>query len=76
MKRFVIAAAMAAALTSPAMANDLKTSGDDLATLSTQGTGLGAILGGAGLTTGTIVVIGTIIATSLAVASASSGSGT
>lgn len=76
MKKFVIAAAMAAALTTPAMANEVKTAGSNTAVVSTQGVGLGGILGGASLTTGTTIMLATMIVTTLTVAGASSGSGT
>lgn len=60
MKKLMLAAAMAASIAAPAMANDLKTSGDDLAILSTQTQGFGGLgmAGGIGLTT---VVVTTII---------------
>jgi hypothetical protein len=74
MKKFVIAAAMAAALTTPAMANDQKTA--DTSILSTQAAAGAGLLGGAGLTATTIVTLTTIVVTTFAIASASSGSGT
>lgn len=68
MKKVMAAAAMAACFAAPAMANDVKTSGDDLEILSTQAEGLG--LGGLGVAGG--VAIGTLVVTTLAVAGDSS----
>ncbi|MDX5401933.1 MAG: hypothetical protein LPK02_06220 [Rhodobacterales bacterium] len=71
MKKVMVAAAMAACFAAPAMANDLKTSGDDLEILSTQAQGLGL---GVGVTGG--LALGTLVITTLAVAGSSSSATT
>lgn len=72
MKKVMLAAVMAATIAAPAMANNLTTSGDDLAVLSTQATTLG--FGGMGIAGG--VAFGTIVLTTLVVAGSSSSSTT
>ena len=72
MKKFVIAAAMAAALTTPALANDLNSAGDDLAIVSTQGT---TAVGLGGLGVGGTLAMATMVLTALTVSASSSTTG-
>lgn len=72
MKKFVIAAAMAAVLSTPALATDLKNPSDDLVILSTQGVGVGSF-GGVGVAGS--LALATLVVTALSVGLSSSATG-
>lgn len=74
MKKFALAAAIAAASVTPALANETTPAQDDLTILSTQGVPLAGALGGVGV--GGALAISTLILTAASVAGASSGTGT